>query len=405
MNMKHAMRRAGMVGKIQLITALIAAIFFFTAGYALLPRFAGAEAMTGVKDTIFTSVISTGANHTIIFTLAAGETWAAGETLILTFESGFSLSALANTDALDYDIRTDTGGVNTEETIVASGSCASSDSIEITSISGQVITFTACTSYTAPANSTSYEIQIGNNAAAGGTGNSQVTNPATAGSYDIDLAGTIGTTATGTAMVAVLSSLTANVIIDESISFSVSGQTASQCSNYNDASLVNEITTTSSAVPFSVVSAETFYDACQALTVTTNGANGYSVTIKENDQFDSATGYQIPDGNCDGACTDSSSGPWATATNNGFGYCLEDVTGNGGATADSIWGTAGCDDSTTHFKTIADSGAGEPARTIMSSASAVAGDVSDVGFRISVDLSQGPGSYTNTITYVATGNF
>ncbi|MBI2113451.1 MAG: hypothetical protein HYT50_02640 [Candidatus Wildermuthbacteria bacterium] len=394
----------GRMVKIHTAALLLVALFVSSLGYVFVPRFAGASAMTGVKDTLTTPVPSASANHTIVFTLASGETWAAGETLTATFESGFSLAALASSDPLDYDIQTDTGGTPTEETLVAAGSCASSDAIEITSISGQVITFTACTSYTAPPNAAAYEIQIGTNAASGGTGNSQIANPGTAGSYDIDLAGTIGSTATGTAMVAVIAALSVTVNIDESLSFSVSGQTASQCANYNDVASPNEVATTASAIPFSSVLEDAFYDACQALTVSTNAASGYSVTIKENDQL-TGSGYQIPDGNCDGACTDSSEGPWATASNNGFGYCMEDVTGNGAATADSGWGTNGCDDSTTHFKTIADTGSGETAQTIMSSASAVAGDISDVGFRLSVDASQGSGNYSNTVTYVATGNF
>ena len=141
-----------------------------------------AASMSSVKDLLSTSAASTAANHTITFTMPAGQTWAAGETLTITVDNAgqlFNLGALANSDPLDYDIRTDTAGANTDESIVANAGCASNDAIEITTINTttDVITFTACGSYTAPANASIIEIQIGTHAALGGAGNSQITNP------------------------------------------------------------------------------------------------------------------------------------------------------------------------------------------------------------------------------------
>src|SRR3989344_762086 len=193
-------------GRITLAAILIVSVVMLSGAYFSTNQTKGA-AIISLKAVLSNPApASTTTDQTITFTLPAGNTWAAGETLTVTYATGFVLTGLANTDVLDYDIKTDTGGLNTDEAIVAAGACSTTDSIEITSIVGQVITFTACSSYTAPATGAIYEIQIGLNATLGGTGNTRITNPTktagvgTADTKTIDLAGTIGANHTGTAL-------------------------------------------------------------------------------------------------------------------------------------------------------------------------------------------------------------
>ena len=69
------------------------------------------------------------------------------------------------------------------------------------------------------------------------------------------------------------------------------------------------------------------------------------------------------------------------------------------------WGTNGCDDSITFFKTIADVGASETPENVMQSAGTASGDVADIGYRLNVPGDQAAGTYTNTITFIATPTF
>lgn len=405
-------------GRVALASLLIVSVLVLGGLYLLTNQTKGA-AHTSLKDVLSTSAPGTAADHTITFSMQAGNNWAAGETLTLTFDTGFVLTTLANTDPLDYDIKTDTGGTPVDEAIVAAGGCASNDAIEITSIVGQVITFTACGSYTAPGNGKTYEIQIGLNALQGGDGNSQITNPgksAGVGTADIKtvgLAGTIGANDVGTALVAIIEGIAVSVTVDESLSFSIVGVTNNACDTSFSTLGGPDTVTTDAAVPFATLTpgSGVFTHACHDLTISTNAPSGYSITAVENNSL-LRTGVDANDKTLDdtlcgaSACDKDTEQTWSDATAYpGFGYsCVLS-----GASPNKCVITAN-----TKYKTFACAGADgvcDPSTGVQASVNVatstvpVNNKVSRIEYKISVAGDQPAGAYSNIITYVATPTF
>lgn len=411
--MKKIINIAKTSGKIQLITLLIVGLFFLTAGYFLIvPNFVQADALTSIKDVLSTSAPSANSNHTITFTLSTGVTWDAGDTITLTFETGFDLTGFAITEVEDYDIKTDTGGSPTEETIVANGAC-SADEIEINDITGQVITFTACGSYTPPPTASGIEIEIGTHAASGGTGDDQINNPsktATEGEADIrsiDIAGSVGDT--GTIYVAIIEGVTVSVTVAESLTFTMDGLAAGVCTGDTGtpAPVVKDFSTDNITAPFgTIINTDKFYVGCQELAVSSNATGGYSVTVEENKSLHSTTSETLIDDTiCDGTCDFETSDTWADPTANGLGYTCEEGTG------------APCPDGIDSFDeyrsfpcTGADadcdpSGGSEAAQIIMSESGAVTADKVKIHYKLSIGSTQDKETYNNTVTYIATATF
>lgn len=363
---------------------------------------AKAADVTSRKDVIADSRPSTRANHTISFTLTASNAVDEGDTLTLTFDSAFDTSSVTEDEV---DITDD--GVD----LTTAANCAGAEQASV-AMAADVLTITICAGDGgAIAASSAVVIEIGANATASGTGvaNNRIQNPALSACTGassvcgITIGGTFGDA--GDMKVAIISGVTVSATIDETLTFSVNAVTTGNCPDF-DNTAGNEVGTTATTVPYSTISTETFYDACQDLRVGTNASGGYSVTVQETDQLTSGAN-QIADGTCDGACSDSAENQWATASNNGFGYCMDDQAtfGDGSATADAGWGTNGCDDADTYFKTIADAGASETAQAIMSSATGVSDDRSFVGLRLTADAAQAAGTYTTTIVYIATPTY
>lgn len=405
-------------GRVALSSLLIVAVLILGGLYLFINQTKGA-AHTSLKDVLSTSAPGVVADHTITFSMQAGNTWAANETLTITFNAGFNLSALANTDPLDYDIKTDTGGTPTDESIVAAGGCATNDAIEITSIVGQVITFTACNSYTNPGNGKTYEIQIGLNATLGGNGNSQITNPSksagigTADIRTVDLAGSIGANDVGTALVAIIEGIAVSVTVDESLSFSIVGVTNNDCDTSFSPLGGPDTVTTDAAVPFATLTAGSgaFTHACHDLTISTNAPSGYSITAVENNSL-LRTGIDANDKTLDdtvcgaSACDKDTEQTWSDATNYpGFGYsCVLPSGGNNKCviTANTKYKTFAC----AGVDGVCDPSSGVQAPVnVATSTTPVNNKVSRIEYKITVAGDQPAGAYSNVITYVATPTF
>ena len=83
---------------------------------------------------------------------------------------------------------------------------------------------------------------------------------------------------------------------------------------------------------------------------------------------------------------------------------MDDVAGNAAETADANWATYYCGAGTQYFKLIGTEAAN--AETIMSSAGAVSGDQSYIGYRLTVDAAQEACTpYETVISYVVTPTF
>jgi len=371
-------------------TVLTLALFLFTT--ILAPLKVGAASLSSVSDTIEDSRPSTASNHQVTFTTASVVDDASSHTITVTFPAGFTLTSITEDD---LDLEDD--GV--DKTTAAN--CAGSEEFSA-AVSGQVITFTACSGDNGDiAAGSVVVVKVGDIATGSGTGTNKILNHATPAVYDVTIGGTFGDT--GSAKIAVISTITASATVATTLSITVSGRSPAQCADYDNAA-GTEVTTTSTTVPFGTVNSEAFYDGCQRLDVSTNAGSGYTVSVKESDQLTSG-GNSIADGSCDAACTESAEADWATATNNGFGYCMVDSTGDGAATADAGWGSNDCDDADTFFKRFAELNVDSPEQQVIMSSASPVNDISDIGYRLSVDSLQAAGSYTNNIVFVATPTY
>ena len=247
-------------------------------------RFAEAANVKSFSDTLSDSAPSTVSNHTITFVTPTG--LAAGETISLEFETGFT--GIASLTAEDLDL-----SVNGSDQSLIDGA-ASGANWNVTA-AGQVIDITSGTS-TIGTNAT-VTIEIGTNATFATSGDSQITNPAV-GSYWITV--DVGNSDSGQSMVAIVNTVTVTASVDTIFNFTVNG--VNNGLSVNGASTTG--TSTSTAIPFGQLVADTPATLAQDLSVSTNAANGFVVTVQTDQQLSSTNGSDI-DGFIDGAYTSS----------------------------------------------------------------------------------------------------
>src|SRR3990167_9586522 len=208
--------------------------------------------------------------------------------------------------------------------------------------------------------------------------------------------------------IAPIEAVLVSATVDETLSFTVAAvaAAASTCGQTTD------VTTTAYSVPWGTLStADSFSEASQQLTVSTNADGGYSVTIEENDQMGkdgvTCTGASagesvscIEDTTCDGAaCTESTSADWATASNNGLGFSLANQSGTD---AEFLYNESS---RTFSSRQVADQEVPETKAAVMSNAAPVSGSSVYVCYRITVSGTQPAGYYYNKVKYTATATF
>lgn len=180
------------------------------------------------------------------------------------------------------------------------------------------------------------------------------------------------------------------------LTFTITEITADSGSYCGVTRTANSPDSSTRSVPFGTVVSTAFTDADQLLTVSTNAAGGYSVTASESANLTAwnITGTPtIPDTTCDSGCTVSTTAPWTLPANKGFGYALQDVTGD--AVLDTI-------EYTTGYRPFSPT-----AQQIMRAnpAGPVDADQAYVCYRIVVSGSQQAGDYESYIIYIATATF
>jgi hypothetical protein len=203
--------------------------------------------------------------------------------------------------------------------------------------------------------------------------------------------------------------------VDETLSFVVAGLSSGSSYCGHDAS----VSATATSIPWGHFSAaNTFVYAAQQLTVNTNAAAGYAVTIQENDQmgkngntctgtapstgdYTFSAGTCIRDTTCDGTCSESVAADWTNATSYpGLGYSLASQSGTDAPffynEKTRSWSA----------KQLADKAqGGETAATIMSNSGPVSGSSIYVCYRITIPGNQPAGYYYNIAKYTATATF
>lgn len=216
--------------------------------------------------------------------------------------------------------------------------------------------------------------------------------------------------------VAPVEAVLVSATVEETVSFQVQGvaSATSACGQTTD------VTTYAYSVPWGTLDTpNTFKEAAQQLTVSTNADAGYTVKIEENDQMGkdgiTCTGASadesvncIKDTVCGAtACSESAARDWTNATTyHGLGISLQDVDGT-----DAVWDYNGkssettCTSGTFCARQIADQEAGETKATIMTNTGPVSSKDIYVCYRIAVSNTQPAGYYYNKVKYTATAKF
>ena len=219
-----------------------------------------------------------------------------------------------------------------------------------------------------------------------------------------------------TVSVGVIEAVKVTATVAPQITFQISGVASgtSACGQTTD------VTTTAAAVPFGELSISAFTDLAQALSVSTNAANGYSVTALANDQMgrnagtctgDNTGSDCIPDSIGDtSTMTHAVADEWVTATVNGLGFSLDDVNTSGLTAPFEYDSTAGGCSGSYCARQFADNEnvGGDPTQipqTIFSSSSVADEHNLYVCYRATISSTQSAGEYENNITYTATATF
>lgn len=209
-----------------------------------------------------------------------------------------------------------------------------------------------------------------------------------------------------TTKIGVVDAVKVSATIAPQLTFTVAGISSgtSVCGENTD------VTTTAISVPFGALTIGSFVDAAQRLTVTTNAAGGYSVTVAENDQVGRNGNACSGDGTSSNSCVQdtsatsashTTSADWTDAANDdGFGYSLHPVTA--GLTAAFQYNESA---RTYSAKQFADLAASEAPQTIYSRADVASSDVVDVCYRIAPAATNVAGDYENYIVYTASATF
>ncbi len=216
---------------------------------------------------------------------------------------------------------------------------------------------------------------------------------------------------TTTAAVGVIEAVKVTATVDPQISFQILGI----ASGTSACGANTTVSTNPAAVPFGTISISAFSRAAQALSVSTNAANGFTVTAVENDQLGrngaTCTGDNTGQ-DCirdsagdDSAMTHTNADEWANATTTkGFAYSLQDV--NASTTEAFAYNSAsGSCAGTDCYRQFADAENSQSPVQIFSSSTVADNQNLYVCYKIVAAATTAAGNYENYITYTATATF
>ena len=331
------------------------------------PQITQAAALTSLSDTMSRLEKSpTNSDHTIKYTTPSGVQVA--ETMTITFPAGFTIGSV---DYTDIDVSWGPTGSENELTLDATASGTTWGA----AFSGQILTIT---SDTGTIDTTSKVIiEIGLNATSGVAGDQQITNHATADTYVISIAGSFDDDGKIAIVILDDDQVQLTAAVDPSITFSLSANSSA----FGTLS-TGSVTTSGTDI---------------TLTIGTNAGSGYTVTVRDAGDtsnpglYNSDASYII--GSTDSSYSD---GPTTlVAGTEGYGIYVSGTSGtptvaaryNGGS-GSQVGGLEIAD--TTIISRI----------TSMSSS-----DTATIKHMAAIGSFTAAGSYADTLTYIATGNF
>lgn len=342
---------------------------------AFLPfRFAQASAVTSASDTLSTILQSVGANHTIQFTLGGSDQFVSGNTITLTFPTGFDLTSLSSPN--DFDFR----DAATDETL-QSAACGATNTIRVT-IASQVVTFTACNSFSAEAAGSTIIIKIGTNATVGATGTHQIVNQSAAQNASNQKILIGGTQASGSIAVDIITNnqVTVTATVDPSISCAVDN-TSTTFNTFT----IGSVTTANNTITW---------------TIGTNATGGYTLNVSDAGNgsnpglYSSAANYVI--GSADTSY--NSTADLSVSATIGYGAQASKTNGDAGSATTTV-ASPYTSSGTTVGKLQLTS------QQVASSSGAVSNATVTTTLKAKVTGLVPAGSYTDTLTYTCTGTY
>ncbi len=346
--------------------SLVAIIVASTVGF--FPAVTMAATITSFTVTLSRLKASTAANQEIKFVTPTGV--ASGGSISVTWSADFTMNSI---DFQDVDFATGstnncTSATFTEQTLVASGASSSQWNA---ALSSQTFTLTSGGASATVTADRCVRIRVGTNATSGATGNTQITNGAADDDDTVVIGGTFGDSGTSAVDIITDDQVVVTATVQPTLTFAISDNTI----EFGNLSASDDTFADDSAGNATEVEAHT-------LSAGTNAAGGYNITIN---------GTTLTDG----AKSIDAIGPTNTATSVGSEQFGVRFTASGGSGAVSApYAASGFAFDTAAFPDeIAASTV--PSSTTTYSARYIANIASNTE----------AGSYSSTLTYVATGNF
>lgn len=146
-------------------------------------------------------------------------------------------------------------------------------------------------------------------------------------------------------------------------------------------------------INFGLLTATNPVTRTSTLTISNEGLPGYQVFASENNTLKNELNISIPDTTCDnGSCTETIAAPWKATLTYGFGYRCDTI-------ADAACTPTFNDPD--EYKQFADSSKHEPSQTILKGNDGKPTRKAKITYKVNISGTQAPGTYSNTITYIA----
>ncbi len=329
--------------------------------YMVPVKFASAATISSVSDTMSNLTVNATSTHAIKFTSPTGANNNT-DTIIVTFPADFDFTGKA---IAGLSLTHGASGIEATETIAAAPS-ASDWGAAFSGTENRILTLTA------PSDGIgSSAIAAGEKVIIGYTAVNSV-NPSTPGSYVIAISGAFGDSGDVTVNILSNDQVTISATVPQSLTFSISDNSIS----------FGNLSAVSARYASGTASGDTSEVEAHNLIVGTNASNGYTMTVAGNTLTS-------------GANTITAIGAANTASSVGseqFGLRLTAAGGSG--TVSAPYAAAGFAFDTAAFPDAIATSAGASTNTTYSAK-----------YLANITSSTEAGSYTATLTYVATANF
>lgn len=322
-----------------------------------------------VKNTLTDSGPGALSGHLFSFEIPPGSSVGASDDYVITFDALFT--GVVGVVSGDLTVRLNAGAPIAIGNFAAGATTLTFDNVA--AVAGDVVTV---------------EIDPG-----------VVTNPGVVDSYEFLITVANATSDTGRTRVAIVDYVTVSAIINTTFDFVVSGLATSTSVN----STTTTGATSATEIPFGVLSAGNVYTLAQGLSVQTNAANGFVVTVEQDADLLSSTGADID--SFTNATYVNTPTAWTAPSNS---LLNENTWGHWGLTSDDTDLNAGEFTSGGGDKWVA---ASTTPRIVFSHNDPVNGTVqgigtTTVGYRVQITPLQEAGDdYNTTLMYIATPTF